>query len=93
MTQFRLTIGVEENLRVKVEAGEDPQAIFTTINTMERATTRAIVLLLGKNVVNVAKTIISRLSADPQIGKITANIGPNQKGKRDFMRWMKRKES
>ena len=86
MTQFRLTIGEEANSRVRVKAGVDPQAIFTTVNTVERATTRAIVLLLGKSVVNVAKTIISRLSANPQIGEITANIGPKQKGKRDFMR-------
>ena len=40
MTQFRPIIGVEENLRVRVEAGVDPQAIFATINTVERATTR-----------------------------------------------------
>ena len=87
MTQFRLiTIGVEENLRVKFKTGVDPQAIFATVSTVERATIRAIVLLLGKSVVNVAKTIISRLSANPQIGEITANIGPKQKEKRDFMR-------
>ena len=50
MTHFKLIIGVEENLRVKVEAGVDPQAIFTTVNTVERATTRVIVLLLEKKV-------------------------------------------
>ena len=81
MTQFRQTIGVEENFRVKAEAGVDPQAIFTTVSTVERATIRAIVLLLGKSVVNVAKTTTSRLSANPQIGEITANIGPNRKEK------------
>ena len=86
MTQFKLIIGVEENLRVRIEAEVDHQAIFTTANTVERATTRAIVLLLGKSVVNVAKTITSRLSVNPQIREIAANTCPKQKGKRDFMK-------
>ena len=76
MTQFQLIIGVEENLRVRVKAEVDPQAIFTTANIMERATTRAIVLSLGKSLVNVAKTITSRLSVNPQIKEIAANTGP-----------------
>ena len=81
MTQFRLIIGVEENSKVRVEAGVDPQAIFTTVNTVERATTRATVLLLGKNVVNVAKTITSRLSVNPQIEEIAANTGQSEREK------------
>ena len=64
MTQFRL-IGVEENLKVRVKAEVDPPIIFAIANIVERATTKAIVLPLGKSVVNVAKTIISRLSVNP----------------------------
>ena len=61
-------------MRVKAEV--DPQVIFAAANTVERATTRAIVLPLVKSVVNVAKTITSRLSVNPQIIEIAANTGP-----------------
>ena len=87
MTLFRLIIiGVEENLGVKVRAEVDPQAIFTIVSTVERATTKAIVLLLVKNVENVAKTTTSRLFANPQTREIAANTGPKQKEKRNFIK-------
>ena len=65
MTQFRL-LGVEENLEVRVEAEVDPLVAFRIANIVERATTKAIILPLGKNVVNVAKTIITKLFVSPQ---------------------------
>ena len=84
---FRLIIiGVEENLGVKVRSGEDPQAIFAIVNTVERATTRVIAVLLVKSVGNVAKIITSRLFANPQTREIAANTGPKQKGKRNSTR-------
>ena len=64
-TQSRL-IGVEENLEARVKAEVDPLVIFKTANTVVKATTKAIVLPLERNVVNVAKTTISKLSVNPQ---------------------------
>ena len=76
MTQFSLIIiGVEENLEVKVEAGVDPQAIFAIVSTVGKATTKVIVLPLGRNVVNVAKITTSRLFANQQTGEVAANTG------------------
>ena len=85
MTKFRL-IGVEENSGVKVKAEVNPLVVFIIANIVEKATTKAIVLPLGKSVVNVAKTTISRLYVNPQIKEIAANIDPKQRGKRDFMK-------
>ena len=84
-TQSRL-IGVEENLEARVKAEVDPLVIFKTAHTVVKATTKAIVLPLERNVVNVAKTIISKLSVNPQKKEImiSANIDPKERGKRGF---------
>ena len=87
MTLFRLiTIEVEENLGVKVRAGVDPQAVSTIVSTVERATTRAIVLLLVKNVENVVKITTSRLFANPQpqTEEIAASTRPKDKREKEI---------
>ena len=76
---------IEENLGVKARAAVDPQAISIIASIVGRATTKEIVLLLVRNVGNVARRTTSRLFANQaQIEEIAANTGPRAKGKKKF---------
>ena len=84
MTQFRLVIGVEENSRVRVEAEVDPQAIFTTANTVERATIRAIVLPLGKKCGKCGKDNHSKAVCKSTDKRDSSKHRPKVKGEKDI---------
>ena len=84
-TQSRL-IGVEENLEARVKAEVDPLVIFKTANTVEKVTTKVIVLPLGKKCGKCGKDNHFKLSVNPQKKRDhdSSKHIPKGKGKKRF---------
>ena len=55
MIQFKMT-EVETNFSARAKAGADPQTLLGIVNTVVKATTKEIVLLLAKSAKSVVRT-------------------------------------